>query len=217
MSIVTVERKILARNDEIARHNREYLKSKNIFTLNLLSSPGSGKTSILEKTFTLSKKNIRYAVIEGDVQTDNDARRIAKFNIPVVQIVTNGGCHLEANLVKDALQNISLENVQILFIENVGNLVCPTNYDLGEDLKITISSTTEGNDKPLKYPSAFLVSNICLINKIDLIPYLDFDIEKFKSNATRINHKIKFFELSAKTGEGFDKWIIWLNEKILPL
>lgn len=214
MSVITIERKILAKNDEIARQNRDYLKSKNIFTLNLMSSPGAGKTSILEKTLEFAQDKINFAVIEGDVQTDNDAQRIAKYGIPVIQIVTNGGCHLEANLVKNALENLSLEGVQILFIENVGNLVCPTSYDLGEDLKIIISSTTEGDDKPQKYPSAFLVSNVCLINKIDLNQHLDFNLEKFKSNAKKINPKIIFFELSAKTGEGFDGWISWLKEKI---
>ena len=156
MPVVTVERKILKKNDEIARENRKTFTDHHLFTINMLSSPGSGKTTLLEKTLSRLPADIKCAVIEGDVQTDNDARRIEKYNVPVVQIVTNGGCHLEAKLIQDALDNFKLDDLSILIIENVGNLVCPANYDLGEEKKVVLVSTTEGDDKPLKYPTMFL-------------------------------------------------------------
>ena len=169
MSVVTVERKILKKNDEVASENRQIFKENNIFTINLLSSPGSGKTSLLEKSMEQLNNSIKLGVVEGDVQTDNDAQRIAKYNVPVVQIVTNGGCHLEAKLVQNALENFELSSLDMLVIENVGNLVCPANYDLGEEKKIVMVSTTEGDDKPSKYPSMFRVSDVMIINKIDQI------------------------------------------------
>ena len=211
MSVITVERKVLEQNDAVAAELRRQFKEKGLVVLNLLSSPGSGKTTLLERTLEILGQDIRIAVIEGDVQTDNDARRIAKFDTPVVQIVTNGGCHLDALLVRDALQNLPLNGVQILFIENVGNLVCPASYDLGEDKKVVIFSTTEGDDKPLKYPKMFRVADVCVLNKIDLAPYVDFDMAAYRQNAQKINPKLKFFELSAKTGEGVDDWTEWLN------
>ncbi len=152
MSIITVERKVLEKNDEIARRNRALFSSKGIFVINLVSSPGSGKTSILERTLEFFNRRVKLAVIEGDVQTDFDAQRIAHYDTPVVQIVTNGGCHLEAKLIEDALGNLDLSGIKLLIIENVGNLVCPSNYDLGEALKVVVASTTEGDDKPLKVP-----------------------------------------------------------------
>lgn len=152
MSVITIERKVLEKNDEIARKNRDLFKERGILVLNILSSPGAGKTSILERTIEELKGKLKIAVVEGDVQTDFDARRVARFDVPVVQIVTNGGCHLEAKLVQDALSKLDLTNVQLLVVENVGNLVCPANYDLGEAMKVVVASTTEGDDKPLKYP-----------------------------------------------------------------
>ena len=211
MSIVTVERKILKKNDEIAGENRQIFKKNKLFTLNLLSSPGSGKTSLLEKTIEQLNNSIKIGVVEGDVQTDNDAQRIAKYNVPVVQIVTNGGCHLEAKLVQNALENFDLSTLEILVIENVGNLVCPANYDLGEDKKIVMVSTTEGDDKPSKYPSMFRVSDVMVINKIDLLEYVDFDMNRVREYAHTINPNLEIIELSCKTGEGFEGWIKWIR------
>lgn len=214
MPIVTVERKILKKNDEIASENREIFSKNNIYTLNLLSSPGSGKTTLLEKTLSLLNKSLNVAVIEGDVQTDNDAQRIAVLNVPVVQIVTNGGCHLEAKLVQSAFQSFDIKNLDLLIIENVGNLVCPASYDLGENKKVVLLSTTEGDDKPLKYPSMFRVSDVMIINKIDLLEYVDFSVESVKKNALSINPELKIFEISCKTGEGIEDWIKWLKNEI---
>jgi hydrogenase nickel incorporation protein HypB len=211
MSIVTVERKILEKNDDVAAQNRQLFKKNKLFTINLLSSPGSGKTSLLEKTMEELNDSIKIGVVEGDVQTDNDAQRIAKYNVPVVQIVTNGGCHLEAKLVQNALDNFDLSILDLLVIENVGNLVCPANYDLGEEKKIVMVSTTEGDDKPSKYPSMFRVSNVMVINKIDLLPYVDFDMNKVREHALAINPELTIIELSCKTGQGFEDWIKWLR------
>ena len=214
MPIITLERKILKKNDEIANENRIVFKNNNIFTINLLSSPGSGKTSLLEKTLAKIHNDMNIAVIEGDVQTDNDARRIANYNVPVVQIVTNGGCHLEAKLIQDALANFNLHPLQFLIIENVGNLVCPANYDLGEHHKIVLISTTEGDDKPLKYPPMFRMADVMIINKMDLLEYVDFSVENVRKNALKINPKLEIFEVSCKIGTGIDEWIKWLLAKI---
>jgi hydrogenase nickel incorporation protein HypB len=212
MSIVTVERKILEKNDDVAAQNRQLFKNNNLFTINLLSSPGSGKTSLLEKTMEKLDNSVKIGVVEGDVQTDNDAKRIAKYDVPVVQIVTNGGCHLEAKLVQNALDNFDLTILDLLVIENVGNLVCPANYDLGEAKKIVMVSTTEGDDKPSKYPSMFRVSDVMIVNKIDLLPYVDFDVSKVREYALKINPDLTIIELSCKTGEGLDDWIHWLKD-----
>src|SRR5512136_1497922 len=172
MSVITIERKVLEKNDQIARQNRELFQQHHLFVFNIVSSPGAGKTSILERTLEELKGSVRVAVVEGDVQTDFDAQRVAKYDVPVVQIVTNGGCHLEAKLVRDAAGNLNLDGVDFLVIENVGNLVCPAGYDLGEDFKVVLLSTTEGDDKPLKYPKMFINSSVLIINKIDLLPYV---------------------------------------------
>jgi len=214
MGVITVERKILKKNDEIAAENRNVFKQHGIFVINLLSSPGSGKTTLLERTLARIGNDVKIAVVEGDVQTDRDARRVAEYNVPVVQIVTQGGCHLEANLVQDALSSIELKDLDILVIENVGNLVCPANYDLGEHKKIVLASTTEGDDKPIKYPKMFRVADVCIINKIDLLPYVDFSIEQFKNFAVRINPGLIFMEISAKTGDGVENWIKWLKQSL---
>jgi len=213
MSIVTIERKVLEKNDELAAQNRALFKKNNIFVVNLVSSPGSGKTSIIEKTLEYFNKRINISIIEGDVQTNLDAQRVAKYNVPVVQIVTNGSCHLEAKLVHDALLNLEIEGTNIRFIENVGNLVCPAAYDLGEDMKIVIASTTEGDDKPLKYPRMFLNASVLLINKVDLIPYINCNIETLKKNALQINPSLKVFELSCTSGAGIKEWCDWLEGK----
>ncbi len=214
MSVITVERKILEKNDEAAATLRTNFQAQRLFVLNLLSSPGSGKTTLLERTLEQISPEIKTAVIEGDVQTDNDAQRIAKFKAPVVQIVTNGGCHLDALLVRDAVSQLPLDGVRLLFIENVGNLVCPAGYDLGENKKVVIVSTTEGDDKPLKYPHMFRVADVCVLNKTDLLPYVDFDVKTFRTNAEKVNPRLHFFELSAKTGDGVETWIDWLKKQI---
>ncbi len=213
MSVITIERKILEKNDEIAEKNRARFSEHNIFVMNMISSPGSGKTSILEQMLGRLKDKISVAVIEGDIQTDLDAQRIAKYNVPAVQIVTRGGCHLEANLVQDALQNLDLSKIQTLIIENVGNLVCPANYDLGEAMKVVVISTTEGDDKPLKYPNIFLIASVLIINKIDLLPYVNCNIEQLKKNALSINPKLRVFETSCTSGAGIDDWCRWIIEQ----
>ncbi|MRR39381.1 hydrogenase accessory protein HypB, partial [bacterium] len=183
MSILTIERKVLEKNDEVAEENRALLARHGIFAINMVSSPGAGKTSILERTLETLGGTLSVAVIEGDVQTDLDARRVARYGVPAVQIVTRGGCHLEANLVRDALRGLPLGGLRLLIIENVGNLVCPSNYDLGEAMKVVVASTTEGDDKPLKYPAMFRNASVLIINKIDLLPYTDSNILTLRSNA----------------------------------
>jgi hydrogenase nickel incorporation protein HypB len=210
MSIITIERKVLEKNDELAKRNREMFQLYENFVINLVSSPGSGKTSLLEATVKELRSKIAIAVIEGDVQTDLDAQRIAKLDIPVVQIVTNGGCHLEAKLVHDAMQSMDLSRTDLLVIENVGNLVCPANYDLGEALKVVVLSITEGDDKPLKYPSMFRNASVLIVNKIDLLPYVDSQVAQLKQNALLINPKLQIFETSCRTGEGIAAWCDWL-------
>jgi hydrogenase nickel incorporation protein HypB len=213
MSVITIERKILEKNDQIAFENRKFFKEHGIYVLNLVSSPGSGKTSILERTFQELRSEMKIAVIEGDVQTDLDARRVERYGVPVVQIVTLGGCHLEANLVRDALENLDPTGIELLFIENVGNLVCPSNFDLGEAMKVVVLSTTEGDDKPLKYPAMIRNSSVLLINKIDLIPYVSCDLNVLRNNALKINPDLKVFEISCVSGEGISDWCNWLKKK----
>ncbi len=213
MSIITIERKVLEKNDEIASRNRALFQEHDIFVINIVSSPGAGKTSILERTLEHLNGALRIAVIEGDVQTDFDARRVARYSVPVVQIVTNGGCHLEAKLVQTALGSLDMANLDLLIIENVGNLVCPANYDLGEALKVVVLSTTEGDDKPLKYPAMVRNASVLLINKIDLIPYVDCDLPTLRGNALQINSELRVFETSCTTGAGIGEWCGWLQEK----
>ena len=172
MSIITIERKVLEKNDEIADANRARFREHGLFVFNIVSSPGAGKTTLLERTIETLRGEMRIGVVEGDVQTDFDAQRVARYGVPAVQIVTNGGCHLEARLVRDALETLDLGALDLLVIENVGNLVCPANYDLGEALKVVVLSTTEGDDKPLKYPGMFRHASVLVINKIDLLPYV---------------------------------------------
>jgi hydrogenase nickel incorporation protein HypB len=213
MSVITIERKVLEKNDDLARRNRELFAKQRTFVINLVSSPGSGKTSLLEKTLEYLRGKLKIAVIEGDVQTDLDAQRVARFDVPVAQIVTNGGCHLEAKLVADALDRLDLAGIELLVIENVGNLVCPSNYDLGEAMKVVVASTTEGDDKPLKYPAMFRNASVLIINKIDLLPYLDCDIAALKENALQINPSLTVFETSCRSGSGIPEWCAWLQRK----
>lgn len=213
MNVITIERKILEKNDEIARANRELFQQRGLFVINIVSAPGAGKTSILERCLERLKPQLQIGVIEGDVQTDFDAQRVARYDVPVVQVVTLGGCHLEARLVQDAAARMDLSQVRLLVIENVGNLVCPANYDLGEALKVVVLSTTEGADKPLKYPTMFRNASVLLINKIDLLPYVDCDIDQLQHHALQINPALEIFPLSAKTGEGIPAWCNWLLER----
>lgn len=214
MSIIRIERKILEKNDEIAHQNRALFQQYGIVVVNLVSSPGSGKTSILERTLEHLRGRVKTAIIEGDVHTDLDGQRIARLDVPVVQIVTNGGCHLEAKLVQDALKQLDLRDVHLIVVENVGNLVCPANYDLGEAMKVVVASTTEGDDKPLKYQGMFRNASVLLINKIDLLPFIDCDLEVLKRNALSINPHLVVFETSCKTGDGIDRWTRWLQEQV---
>jgi hydrogenase nickel incorporation protein HypB len=213
MSVITIERKVLEKNEQLAQNNRAVFRQHGILALNFVSSPGAGKTTILERTFQELRGFMKIAVIEGDVQTDLDAQRVAKYGVSVVQIVTLGGCHLDAKLVQDAMANLELKGLDLLFIENVGNLVCPANYDLGEALKVVVLSTTEGDDKPLKYPAMFLNSSILIINKTDLIPYLRCDLNVLKNNALQINPALRVFEVSCFTGAGIPEWCDWLRKK----
>ncbi len=210
-TILEVEKDILQHNDVMAARNRGYFDAKNIFAINLVSSPGSGKTSILERTLSDLKKEITFSVIEGDQQTLNDANRIDALNIPVIQINTGKGCHLESDMIYNAVKKLEIKDNSFLMIENVGNLVCPSMFDLGENKRVVIISTTEGEDKPIKYPDMFHSSDICIINKIDLLPYLNFNMDKVKEYALQVNPNLQFFEVSATTGEGMDKWYEWLR------
>jgi len=210
---IEVEQDILGKNNLLAERNRGYFEAKNILALNLVSSPGSGKTSLLEKTIKDLGKEIKFYVIEGDQQTMNDANRIDEAGAPVVQVNTGNGCHLDSDMINKAVKQLEVENDSVLVIENVGNLVCPSLFDLGEAARVVIISTTEGEDKPIKYPTMFQSSDICIINKTDLLPYLDFDMEKAKEYALQVNHHLKFFELSVKSGEGMEDWYKWLKEQ----
>jgi len=210
MSVVTIERKVLEKNDTFAAMNRDALVRQGVFTINMVSSPGAGKTTLLERTIAHLNGALRLAVVEGDVQTDLDARRVAQYGVPVVQIVTNGGCHLEARLVHDALSRLDLSATDLLVIENVGNLVCPANFDLGEDLKVVVLSVTEGDDKPLKYPAMFQRASVLIINKVDLVPYVDADVQAIRRHARLANPDLQIFETSCRSGEGIAEWSEWL-------
>lgn len=209
--VLEIERDILQNNKLLAARNRGYFEAKNIFALNLVSSPGSGKTALLERTLADLKDEISFYVIEGDQQTLNDANRIAALDVPVVQINTGKGCHLESDMVFDAVRKLNIKDNSVLMIENVGNLVCPSMFDLGENKRVVIISTTEGEDKPIKYPDMFYTSDVCIINKIDLLPYLNINIENIKKYALQINPKLLFFEVSATTGQGMEAWYGWLK------
>ncbi|MFH2035226.1 MAG: hydrogenase nickel incorporation protein HypB [Candidatus Zixiibacteriota bacterium] len=209
---VSIEQKVLSENDRLADSIRQELGRKKILALNLVSSPGSGKTSLLEKTLSALNGKLNMALIAGDVQTENDADRLKKAGGTMVQpIVTGGACHLDAKMVRHVIDQLDLNNIDILFIENVGNLVCPASYDLGEDLKVALISTAEGDDKPLKYPAMFRRSSILILNKIDLLGFSDFNSERAKSNALSINGNLKIFEISCRRGDGLDDWYNWLN------
>ena len=212
--IVDVEKDVLYENNLLAERNRGYLEAKNIFAMNLVSSPGSGKTTLLERTLTNLKEQYAFAVIEGDQQTTNDADRIHATGTKVTQINTGKGCHLDAHMVLHAMQGMKLQDHSVLFIENVGNLVCPAMFDLGEKERIVIISVTEGDDKPLKYPDMFNSSTLCIINKTDLLPYVPFNIEKAKANARKVNPSLSIIELSCTSGQGLNEWYDWIHSKV---
>jgi hydrogenase nickel incorporation protein HypB len=211
---IDLEKDILHKNDLLAERNRGYFDAKNIFAINLVSSPGSGKTTLLERTIADLKNEISFGVIEGDQQTTNDADRIAALEIPVIQINTGKGCHLDSEMISKAVKQLSPKDGSLLMIENVGNLVCPAMFDLGENVRVVIISVTEGEDKPIKYPDMFYGSQVCIINKIDLLPYLKFDIEKLKDYAKKVNPNLMFFEVSAYTGEGMESWYNFLRKSL---
>ncbi|MEX0680940.1 MAG: hydrogenase nickel incorporation protein HypB [Balneolales bacterium] len=208
---IRIEQDILAHNDLLAERNRGFLEAKHVSALNLLSSPGAGKTTLLEKTIRSLKGEIGFFVIEGDQQSMNDADRIDATGVPVVQINTGSGCHLDASMVNRAIKKLELLPDSILLIENVGNLVCPALFDLGEAHRVVMISVTEGDDKPVKYPTIFQNADVCIINKMDLLPHVQFDVEKVKEYTRRINSDIQFFELSATTGAGMETWYEWLK------
>lgn len=207
---IPVIRNILEANEKKAEELRKLFKEKKILALNLISSPGAGKTTILERTLRDLGGKFRMAVIEGDLQTDNDARRVAATGAATVQINTEGGCHLNSNMIAAALEKLDLSGLDILFIENVGNLVCPVEFDCGEDAKVAILSVAEGDDKPEKYPLLFHLAGAMILNKSDLLPYVDFDMERAKKFATRLNADLEIFEVSAKNGAGLESWYEWL-------
>lgn len=201
-------------NERLAEENRRRFYERGLLVINLMSSPGAGKTSLLERTILALKNDLRLGVIEGDIQSTYDAERIEKTGAQVVQINTGGACHLDSNMIQEALKNMALDNLDLLFIENVGNLVCPAEFNLGEDFKAMILSVTEGDDKPLKYPLIFRESRVLLINKIDLLPFCDCNVELIERRARQINPYVIIFRLSCKTGEGLGEWTAWLTEQI---
>jgi len=209
-----IEEDLLAKNNRLAATNRDMFNAHRLLVLNLVSSPGSGKTSILERTLNECRERFRFAVIEGDQQTANDAERIAATGVPVRQINTGSGCHLDAHMVRHGVEGFDLEATDILMIENVGNLVCPASFDLGEEHKVAVLSTTEGEDKPLKYPQMFQAANLLLINKLDLLPYLNFDLEQCKAFARQVNPQIEVIELSCQNGTGMSQWYDWLSSQL---
>lgn len=211
--LISVEEDILGKNNLLASRNSGYFEAKGVVAMNLMSSPGSGKTTLLEKTILALQGKRPVAVIEGDQQTMNDAERIQKAGAPVVQVNTGNGCHLDAEMIRNALDKLDLPENSLLFIENVGNLVCPSLFKLGERSRIVIISVTEGEDKPLKYPTMFEHADICIINKTDLLPYVDFHMEQMKRHALSVNPHLHMMEMSATTGQGMDQWITWLLDQ----
>ena len=212
---ISVVRNILEANERIADLNRDVFKKNKLFVINLMSSPGAGKTSLLEKTIDFLKKSLRIGVIEGDIQSATDAERIARKGVPVVQINTGGACHLDGNMIRETFPEFDFKELDLLVVENVGNLVCPAEFKVGEDLKVMILSVTEGDDKPSKYPLMFHESKVLLINKMDLLPYVDCSVEKIRNDSLQINPDLTIFQVSCKTGEGLKDWYTWLRERVI--
>ena len=213
MERVLLERKVLSENERIAAGLRARFADHNVLCLNLISSPGSGKTSLLERTLESFDHRERVAVLTGDIQTENDAKRLARFGFPVKQITTGGTCHLDARMIERALLDWRLEEIDLLLIENVGNLVCPASYDLGESAKLVVLSVTEGEDKPLKYPSIFFKSELLILNKIDLLPYVPFDMAAAEENARSVHRNMEIVRVSCQARQGIAAWLAWLDRK----
>jgi len=211
---INMESNLLGANDLLARRNRALFADKGLLVINLMSSPGSGKTTILERTIEFMDGRLKMGVIEGDLYTDQDALRIEKKGVEVIQINTEGACHLDAGMVGTAFNQLPSTDLDMVFIENVGNLVCPAEFDLGEDFKAVVLSTAEGNDKPLKYPLIFHQARAILLNKIDLLPYTDFNLDRFREDLARINPSATVFMVSGRTGEGIENWYLWLLEEV---
>ena len=208
---VKVVTRILEANDRIAEENMRRFREAGVYVVNLMGAPGAGKTTLLERTILGLKDSLRIGVIEGDIAGTDDAERISNTGVPVVQINTGGACHLDANMISEVLPDVPLSELDILVIENVGNLVCPAEFRVGEDVKVMLLSVTEGHDKPLKYPLMFKESSVMILNKIDLLRHLDVDITKIRRDALSLNPSMKIFEVSGKTGEGIDRWTEWLK------
>ncbi len=213
MTTVQVEKKVLNENARIAAELRAQFESARVVVVNLISAPGSGKTRLLERTLELLPKGTRLAVLTGDIQTEKDAERLARFGYPVRQITTGGTCHLDASMIRRHLDGWNMADLDFLFIENVGNLVCPSSYDLGEEAKIVLLSVTEGEEKPLKYPSIFFKSKLILITKTDLLPYVPFDLAAAKANARSINPTADIVEVSCQSDTGLERWLAWLQQR----
>jgi hydrogenase nickel incorporation protein HypB len=213
MARVLLQQKVLSENDRVAAELRERFRENAVLVLNLISSPGSGKTSLLERTLESFPCDYKVAVLTGDIQTENDAARLRQFGFPTKQITTGGTCHLDARMIERHIADWDLKDLDLLFIENVGNLVCPSSYDLGEAAKIVLLSVTEGEDKPLKYPSIFFKSDLCVINKIDLLPYVPFELFKALENARKVHPGMKIIELSCLTRSGLCQWVDWIEER----
>ena len=211
--LISVQEDLLGKNRLLASRNSGYFEARGILALNIMSSPGSGKTTLLEQTIRLLKDRKAVAVIEGDQQTLNDAKRIEAAGAPAVQVNTGNACHLDAEMIMNAVKKLDPVQGSLLFIENVGNLICPSLFDLGENYRVVMFSTTEGEDKPLKYPTMFAGARLCIISKMDLLPHLEFDLEKAKAFASRVNPELQFIELSSLSGEGMEDWITWILDK----
>jgi hydrogenase nickel incorporation protein HypB len=211
---VKVVSHILEANDRIAAENRKLFKESGVYVINLMSAPGAGKTSLIEKTIQELHDDLKIGVIEGDIAGFDDARRISNLNVPVVQINTGGACHLDANMISEVLGDLPVKKLDLLIIENVGNLVCPAEFKVGENIKVMLLSIAEGDDKPLKYPLMFEESSALILNKIDLLPHTNASIEKIRKNSLSLNRKLKIFEVSCRTGEGIGKWVKWLQSLI---
>ena len=211
--MLKIEQDVLGKNNQLADHNRVFFAKQHILALNLVSSPGSGKTTLLTTTLNALKNDRTCYVIEGDQQTENDADRIRATGVPAIQVNTGKGCHLDAQMISEAMVKLRPQADSIMFIENVGNLVCPSEFDLGEKAKVVILSVTEGEDKPLKYPHMFAASSLMILNKVDLLPYLKFDVEQCIANAKRVNPNIEVIQLSATTEQGLSEWLNWLEQQ----
>ena len=214
VKVITVGEKVLVANEVKAQENKTRLEQNHVFTINIMSSPGAGKTSVILSTINYFQNKINMAVVEGDVASSVDAEKVNALGIPVIQINTAGGCHLDASMVAPALDALPLDRTELLFIENVGNLICPNNYVLGEDTRVMIASLPEGDDKPYKYPAMFADTDVVLLNKTDLQPYLDFNMDTFKKAVIGLNPDVLIFPVSCKTNEGMQGWYSWLEASV---